>query len=254
MSVKVSSYVWEHTTAKGSALLLLLAIADYCHDDGQGAWPSVPTLAAKARISARSVQYHTRRLVADGLLVLQDGAGPNGVHTYCIPVPWGANYSEGCKPCRGANFAPVQITASAQIGGGANPAPKPLLTVIKDPTYLIENDCKENVNGGDDERPAAEVWSAVAGELQLELPKSSFNTWFRGASEVSYEHGVLVVAVRNTFVLEWLRRRLWANVDRAAAHQRVKVRFVVGAGWAGALPPAKEALDGNAQATIRGQA
>ena len=36
MSIKVQSHVWEHSPAKGGELLILLAIADFADDNGEG--------------------------------------------------------------------------------------------------------------------------------------------------------------------------------------------------------------------------
>lgn len=52
MSIAVMSRVWKYSQHSGSALLVLLAIADFARDDGS-AWPSIETLAGKARISER---------------------------------------------------------------------------------------------------------------------------------------------------------------------------------------------------------
>ena len=67
--------VWEHASVKGSALLLLLAIADHAHDDGTGAWPSQKTLATKTRLSVRQVRRLLEQLEARGELrvVERDG-------------------------------------------------------------------------------------------------------------------------------------------------------------------------------------
>ena len=44
MSVRYMSMVWEYSQHKGVQLLLLLAIADHCNDDGL-AYPSIGRLA-----------------------------------------------------------------------------------------------------------------------------------------------------------------------------------------------------------------
>jgi hypothetical protein len=89
VSIKVQSYVWEHSKAKGSALLLLLAIADHAHDDGDNAYPSVDTLKNKCRQSERNVQRLLRELAAMGEINIRDQKGPHGCNVYVIPVPWG---------------------------------------------------------------------------------------------------------------------------------------------------------------------
>ncbi len=64
MSVRVLSRVWEESKAKGGKLLVLLAIADFTDDKGR-AWPSVPTLARKARLSIRQTQRAVQELIRD---------------------------------------------------------------------------------------------------------------------------------------------------------------------------------------------
>jgi hypothetical protein len=50
MSVRTLNRVWEASRQTGGALLVLLAIADFADDDGL-AYPSISTLARKARLS-----------------------------------------------------------------------------------------------------------------------------------------------------------------------------------------------------------
>lgn len=75
MSIKIMNWVWEHSTAKGSELLLLLAIADTADDRGRNAFPSISTLAGKTRMSRRTVQRLVVKLEADGHLVLRREGG-----------------------------------------------------------------------------------------------------------------------------------------------------------------------------------
>ena len=86
MSIRVMSQVWEHSHATGGQLLVLLAIADFSNDDGE-AWPSVPTLAKKARISERHTQRVVKQLKAMGELVVDSKAsGQWGTNIYRIAL------------------------------------------------------------------------------------------------------------------------------------------------------------------------
>lgn len=76
--------IWERSRNKGAALLLLLAIADHAHDDGGGAYPSVPALARKIRMPVRSTQRLIQKLVSTGELEVSTGGGPRGTHLYKI--------------------------------------------------------------------------------------------------------------------------------------------------------------------------
>lgn len=61
MSVESSTLVWMHSRSKGTARLVLLAIAD--HDGDGGAWPSIETLMRKAgQIDRRAVQRAISKL------------------------------------------------------------------------------------------------------------------------------------------------------------------------------------------------
>ena len=56
MSIKVATQVWKGSRHKSGDLLVLLALADHADDQGK-AWPGIPLLARKARLSER----HARR-------------------------------------------------------------------------------------------------------------------------------------------------------------------------------------------------
>lgn len=76
--------VWERSAAKGSALLLLLAIADHAHDDGTGAWPSQAMLAAKTRLSVRQVRRLTVTLEGAGELRVEKREGTTDLLTVLV--------------------------------------------------------------------------------------------------------------------------------------------------------------------------
>ncbi len=75
MSIKVMNWVWEYSPAKGTELLMLLAIADNASDDGGNAYPSVRTLARKTRMGERSVQRIVRKLAEEGHLSIKERGG-----------------------------------------------------------------------------------------------------------------------------------------------------------------------------------
>lgn len=130
------SLVWDHSTQKGSSLILLLAIADYANEENR-AWPSIGTLAAKIRMSERNTQMLLRKLIDAGELEIQQNAGPNGTNVYRIILGrGGANFAPG----GGENFAPggeksstEGVKNSAQ-GGAIAIAPEPSLDPSVDPS------------------------------------------------------------------------------------------------------------------------
>lgn len=84
MSVGVMSWVWKHSEARGTQLLVLLAIADHCQDDGHGAYPGIESLAAKCRMSPRAVQDNIYRLQESGELGVEVRASQFGTNRYVI--------------------------------------------------------------------------------------------------------------------------------------------------------------------------
>jgi hypothetical protein len=85
VAIKLLDRTWRHSRAKGGDLLVLLGIADFSNDDGI-AYPSVATLARKARLTPRNTQRSIRRLVGLGELVVERGCGPHGTNLYRITL------------------------------------------------------------------------------------------------------------------------------------------------------------------------
>ena len=59
------------------------------------------------------------------------------------------------------------------------------------------------------ESTAREVWRAVLGDLQLQLPRPTFETWLKTTEGISHDDSVFVVEVPNSFAVEWLERRMY---------------------------------------------
>ena len=61
---------------------------------------------------------------------------------------------------------------------------------------------------------AEQAWQATLGQLQMEMPKASFDTWVRAAELVSYEDGSFIVGVPNAYARDWLHSRLSSTITR----------------------------------------
>jgi hypothetical protein len=85
MSVQASSWVIEHSQHKGSALLVLLMIANHAHADGTNAFPSIETLAKECRMSDRQITRIIQGLEASGELKINRSAGRFS-HRYSLPL------------------------------------------------------------------------------------------------------------------------------------------------------------------------
>jgi len=73
--------VWEQSKTEGGDLLVLLALADFANGNGV-AWPSVQTLADKARKTKRQTQRILKRLVKNREIEMVPNQGTNGTNVY----------------------------------------------------------------------------------------------------------------------------------------------------------------------------
>jgi chromosomal replication initiator protein len=77
---------------------------------------------------------------------------------------------------------------------------------------------------------AEQAWQSVIGQLQMEMPRASFDTWVRDTRVAGYDAGVMTVGVRNAYARDWLESRLMSTVARLLAgimERAVDVRFVI---------------------------
>lgn len=80
MSLTATKAVWAHSSQSGTALLVMLALADHA-DANMVAWPSAATLAAMARTTDRHARRILKDLVAAGEIE-PVGTGSRGVVKY----------------------------------------------------------------------------------------------------------------------------------------------------------------------------
>ncbi|HQU36635.1 MAG: chromosomal replication initiator protein DnaA [Anaerolineae bacterium] len=77
---------------------------------------------------------------------------------------------------------------------------------------------------------AEQAWQSVLGQLQMEMPRASFDTWVRDTKPVSYHNGRLTIGVRNAYARDWLENRLASTVNRllvSILNGSVSVSFIV---------------------------
>lgn len=77
---------------------------------------------------------------------------------------------------------------------------------------------------------AEQAWQAALGQLQMEMPKSAYDTWVKATELVAYEDGAFIIGVQNSYARDWLDSRLSSTVKRMLTgimNRTVSVRFVV---------------------------
>jgi chromosomal replication initiator protein len=77
---------------------------------------------------------------------------------------------------------------------------------------------------------AEQAWQSALGQLQMEMPKASFDTWVRDTQVGSYVDGLFTITVQNAYARDWLESRLSSTVTRllmGIMNRSVEVNFVV---------------------------
>ncbi|MEU6230545.1 helix-turn-helix domain-containing protein [Streptomyces sp. NPDC047042] len=87
MSSEARDWVWEHSTSRGTARLVLLSIADRVADRQCIAWASLASLSERTNASRSTVRDALDRLLAAGELEqLDDLTGPQRSTVYRLPA------------------------------------------------------------------------------------------------------------------------------------------------------------------------
>lgn len=150
MSIKVMTLVWDGSQHKGSELLLLLALADFAHDDGGGIYPSNATLCAKVRMVERSVRYILRKLEESGELVAE-GKHPSGTTRYRIDL----------STLGGQSLPGQLLPGQNDAGRGAKSAPPGGQPVAPDPSLI-----RQEPSGDGPSLDAAARWAISASKAK----------------------------------------------------------------------------------------
>ncbi len=77
---------------------------------------------------------------------------------------------------------------------------------------------------------ADKAWEAAVGQLQVEMPKGTFDTWVAPLAFFAYEDGQFVIRAPSAYTLDWVNNRLKSTVTRLLTgmmNRTVEVQFVL---------------------------
>ena len=60
-----------------------------------------------------------------------------------------------------------------------------------------------------------QLWQAILGEIELNLSKANFTTWFKNTFISSFEDNKVVICVPNTFTKAWLEKKYHKEIAQA---------------------------------------
>lgn len=75
LSHQATTWVLERSEQEGIEFIVLFVIANHCHPDGSGAYPSIPTIASQARVCERRARYAVKHLEESGELLVHRSLG-----------------------------------------------------------------------------------------------------------------------------------------------------------------------------------
>lgn len=87
MSIKIMSWVLDHSPYEGKARLVHAVLADHANDQGL-CWPSQTTIARRAGCSVEHVRVTVKQMVTDGYLEIVEASTRQGsANKYKLLVP-----------------------------------------------------------------------------------------------------------------------------------------------------------------------
>jgi len=61
---------------------------------------------------------------------------------------------------------------------------------------------------------AGQAWQATLGQLQMEMPKATFDTWVKGTELIKHQQNTFTISVQNAYARDWLENRLTTTAEK----------------------------------------
>ena len=104
------------------------------------------------------------------------------------------------------------------------------------------------------DKSAHNIWTATLGQLEMELPKPTFDTWLKDTEGLAFEGMDLLVQVPSVFTIAWLEQRMYQTILRAlrqSSGELLDVRFQVSDEVAGEeVQPPSVSRNGNGSGSL----
>ena len=249
MSMTVMNRVWDHAQHSGTALVVLLALADRSDEDGI-CWPGVAWIARRARLQSRQARNILRRLEKSRDILATIGRGRNHTNLYLVTVGLmddeiTAIYQRRSdilpaepdenKPAiqhhKTGNPASLQKTENRQssVQNRQSSVVKPAIAIAGDPLRSKEKEIDiissseidfvgvakpETAMLADSGLDPVAIWLMALSELASSLPTSTFEMWVKDTSALDYTDGEFVIGVPTVYARDWLKNRLRPQIKR----------------------------------------
>lgn len=129
MSIKIMSWVLDHSPYEGKARLIHVVLADHANDEGI-CWPRQDQIANRAGCSVEHVRVTVKQMVADGYVELVSiSKGRGSSHRYLLKNPKSVGVSAHGSPQ--VDGLPPQVDGSITPNPSPNNRQEPSITISK---------------------------------------------------------------------------------------------------------------------------
>jgi hypothetical protein len=205
MSVACSTWVWKHSSATGTEFLVLLALADGADDEGHNHYPSQKALAAKCRISERTVRRAVWTL-------------ENVHHELLVERPTARRQRERNR------YSILMAGSEANLTSGQNCQRPTVSTDAGGHGWPIKQVQNVSTTGSPAPRPRDAVWDSFIAitEREPQTP-SERSVWNAKAKEIRDALGYKAGQDDRYVEIRLEVRRRWLTLQRAYPHARVTI-------------------------------
>jgi hypothetical protein len=64
----------------------------------------------------------------------------------------------------------------------------------------------------------SQLWNSALSQIEIELSRVNFNTWFKNTRIIDYKDGEVTIGVPNEFVKDWLNQKYHKFISAHPAH------------------------------------
>jgi chromosomal replication initiator protein len=80
--------------------------------------------------------------------------------------------------------------------------------------FIKYKEIKSKEKGGSSGMKASQAWQATLGQLQMEMPKATYDTWVKDTQFVNHENDTFTINVQNAYARDWLENRLTSTAEK----------------------------------------
>lgn len=227
MSVRIMSLVWDKFPSGGSEMLVLLAMADWCNDNGLSLHPSNEAVAEKCRISKVQAQRIIKSLTDDGWLAVignKFGGAPGSTKQYRLCIERFDGYQKdtgitgdtGIANDTGITRRKRRVSPSAETG------------ITGDTQTTIEPPIEPPINPAQ-EKPAR--FDPLSVSLPSAVKGESWKAW------IAYRRSRRLTCTQATILSQLESLHAWA---KSGHDPQAIIATSIGNGWQGLFEPKRQ--------------